>query len=122
MVLINLSGHPAPKGAETAFEAVVDIPVPNVDLGSAAAVAEAAKDLIKKALASEAREAVLRGEVAVILPGATALAAPVLAALVGVSGVFPKLYWAVKGPEGFSLSEGLELQVIRLEARALRES
>ena len=120
-VLINLSGHPAPRGAEKRFK-VVSVKVPTVDLGDEMAVSEAAKNLVEEALADEeAKEALLRGEASVILPGATALAGPVLALLVGVSGSFPTLYWAVRDQGAFRLSQGLELQALRLEARALRE-
>jgi len=55
-----------------------------------------------------------------MLPGATALGTAVLSLLVGLSGTFPKLYWAVKTAEGFFLSPALDLQALRLEGRALR--
>lgn len=121
MTLLNLSGHPAPRGAEETFSKVVSVQVPNVDLSSATAVAEVSKALVKSALETEAKEAILRGEVAVLLPGASALAGAVLAALVGASGQFPKLFWAVRTEGGFVLSEGLDLAQLRLEGRALRE-
>jgi hypothetical protein len=120
-VLLNLSGHPAPRGAEKLFAYIASVPVPNVDIGSADAVAAAAKSLLREALKDPAvAESLRRGEAAVVLPGATALAAAVLSLLVGLSGAFPKLYWAVKGPEGFFLSPALDLQALRLEGRALR--
>jgi len=120
-ILINLSGHPAPRGAEERFARIVSVPVPNIDIGNPEAVKSAALDLVKKVLEdADAADVLRRGEGAVILPGATTLAAAVLSLLVGLSGTFPKLYWAVKGPEGFFLSPVLDLQALRLEGRALR--
>jgi len=120
-ILINLSGHPAPRGAEERFVRIVSVPVPNIDIGNPEAVKSAALDLVKKVLEdADAADVLRRGEATVVLPGATALAAAVLSLLVGFSGTFPKLCWAVKGPEGFFLSPALDLQALRLEGRALR--
>ena len=121
--LFNLSGHPAPKGAEEIFEKVVSVPVPNVDLGSETAVAEAAKTLVKSALGVDAFATMdlLHGKGAVILPGASALAGAVLAVLVGFSGTLPELRWAARTEDGFVLSQGLDLAQLRLEGRAWRE-
>ncbi len=118
--LLNLSGHPVPEGTKETFGKVVSVPVPNVDLGSGTAVVKAAKALVTSALETEAKEAILRGEVAVLLPGASVLAGAVLAVLVGVSGIFPKLYWAVRTEGGFVLSEELDLSGLRLEGRSFR--
>ena len=123
-LLLNLSGHPAPKGAEEVFEEVISVSVPNVDMAELTSVYEAARSLVRKALESadsKAKEAIRRGEAAVILPGASALAGAVLAVLVGVSGTFPGLYWAVRTENGFVLSEGMDLSSLRLEGRSLRE-
>jgi len=121
-ILLNLSGHPAPRGAEEAFDKVVSIPVPNVDLGRAEAIKEAAQSLVKQALEdAELKEALRRGEAAVILPGASVLAGTVLAVLEGFSGTLPKLFWAVRTEGGFTLSEGLDLSELRLAGRSLRE-
>jgi len=121
-ILLNLSGHPAPRGAEEAFEKVFSVEVPNVDLSRKRALAEAAQSLVSQALEdAEAKEALLHGEAAVILPGASALAGAVLAVLVGVTGTFPVLHWAVRTEGGFALSEGLDLSELRLAGRALRE-
>lgn len=118
-VLLNLSGHPVPKGAE-GFH-TVSVQVPNVDLASAEAVAEAAKALVNKVLEdASAREALQRGEALVLLPGATCLAVGVLALLVGFSGSWPELRWAVKTEGGFVLSPGLALDALKLQGRALR--
>ena len=120
-ILLNLSGHPAPRGAEEAFE-VYSVKVPNVDLSRSEAVAEAAESLVRKALEeAEVKEVLLRGEAAVILPGASALAGAVLAVLLGFSGTLPELFWAVRTEGGFVLSEGLDLGELRLAGRALRE-
>lgn len=117
--LINLSGHPAPGDGEKTFS-VVSFPVPNVDLGSETAVAKAARALVESVLGSEAKEAFLRGEATILLPGASVLAGAVLAVLVGVSGVFPKFRWAVRTEDGFALSNELDLAQLRLEGRSLR--
>ena len=121
-ILLNLSGHPAPRGAEKAFDKVVTVPVPTVDLGRAEAIKEAAQSLVKQALEdAELKEALRRGEAAVILPGASVLAGTVLAVLEGFSGTLPKLFWAVRTEGGFTLSEGLDLSELRLAGRSLRE-
>jgi len=122
-ILVNLSGHPAPRGAEEAFDKVVSVPVPNVDLGRAEAIKEAAQGLVKQALEDAELEDVLRhGEAAVILPGASVLAGPVLAVLEGFSGTLPELFWAVRAEGGFVLPEkGIDLSELRLAGRALRE-
>jgi hypothetical protein len=121
IILINLSGHPAPRGAEERFIRIISVPVPNVDIGNVAAIKAEAQDLLKKVLEdTDAADALSRGEAAVILPGATALAAAVLAVLEGLSGVFPKLFWAVRTEQGFVLSEGLSLDALRREGRNLR--
>lgn len=116
MLLVNLSGHPAPRGSE-AF-AVCDVPVANVPV-SARGVAAAATDLLGKVLAAH-REEVMRGEYQVLLPGMTPLAAAVLALLHGVAGHFPAIRFAVKGETGFRLSEPMDLQALRTSAREIR--
>ena len=121
-ILLNLSGHPAPRGAEEAFDKVCSVKVPNVDLSRAEAVAEAAKNLVAQVLEDvEAKEALLRGEAAVLLPGASALAGPVLAVLLGFSGTLPEIRWAVRTEGGFVLSPALDLANLRLAGRAMRE-
>ena len=121
-ILLNLSGHPAPRGAEEAFDKVVSVPVPNVDLGRAEAIKEAAQGLVKQALEdAEVEKALRHGEVAVILPGASALAGPVLAVLLGFSGTLPEIRWAVRTEGGFVLSPALDLANLRLAGRAMRE-
>ena len=120
-ILINLSGHPAPRGAEEAFDKVVSVPVPTVDLARKEALAEAAQSLVSQALEdAEVKEALLRGEAAVILPGSSALAGTVLAVLEGVSGTLPELRWAVRDKGVYLLSEGLDLATQRVAGRALR--
>ena len=120
-ILVNLSGHPAPRGAEGAFDKVFSVPVPTVDLARKKALAEAAQSLVSQALEdAEVKEALLRGEAAVILPGASALAGAVLAVITGISGTFPEIRWAVRAEGGFVLSEGLDLATQRVAGRALR--
>lgn len=113
MLLVNLSGHPAPRGSE-GFE-VFDVPVANVPV-SAEGIAAAATDLVGGVLATH-REEVMRREFQVILPGMTPLAAAVLAQLHGVAGHFPAIRFAVKGETGFRLSEPMDLQALRTSAR-----
>ena len=122
-LLLNLSGHPAPKSAEAVFKKVISVRVPNVDMAEVTSVYDATRNLVRKAWRSansKAKEAILRGEAAVILPDAGILAGAALVVLLGFSGNLPEFRWTVKTKDGFVLSQGLDPYQLWREGRSWR--
>lgn len=123
MVLLNLSGHPAPEGSEEEFSSIVSVDVPNVDMSDGEAVKETAVNLVEQVLEkaeTEQVEALLKGEAALLPPGASTLALAVHAVLSGLVGDSLNLRWAVRTEEGFELSPSLGLWGLSHRGRALR--
>lgn len=118
MLLINMSGHPAPKGAER-FDRVIDIPVPKASL-TPEGVQNAAEDLVARAEAA-AGDDFRAGRFELLLPGLTPLTAAVLAVVHGRVGYLPVIRYAVHedGPDGrvYFLGGPIDLHALRHLAR-----
>ena len=124
VLFLNL-GHSAtsqvsPEGLEVRR---VDCPVPNLrDPSDPKEVSEMALALVR-GQAAELRSALQNGERIVIgLPGASGVAAGVVAALTGLLGFMPCTLVATRTEAGFvyDLSKVLNLSEVREAARALR--
>lgn len=114
MIKINFSGHPVP-GYELAPLVGVNVPVED---------STALTEALRKVLFSlPCIEELKQGAAAeVVLPGMATAAGVLLAVWHGVTGSFPTIRWAVKGPSGFAWPETAraDLQDIRLQARTGR--
>lgn len=118
MILLNFSGHPAPKGADEMeiidFPPVIANPMPKD-------VNEKVKDLVDKACQSEKiRQAIETGEYQILLPGYSPLTAALISELAGRSGRLPTVRWAVRRRDKYYISPPCRLQANRTAARAKR--
>ena len=114
------TSHVSPEGAEVRR---VDCPVGNLrDPSDPMEVAEVALALVR-GQAAELRSALQNGERIVIgLPGASGVAAAVVAALTGLLGFMPAVLVATRTEAGFvyDLGRSLDLSGVRETARGLR--
>lgn len=118
MRLINFSGHPAPRGAE--MFVVTDVPPLQV-APVAPEVAGAARGMLAGAEKDPGlKDALLRGEVQLILPGYAPLAAALVAVAAGRAGRLPCVRWGVRRRNKYVLSAPLDLQELRNGARGGR--
>ncbi len=113
--------HVSPEGVEVRR---VDCPVPNLrDPSDPKEIAEVALALVR-GQAAELRSALQNGERIVIgLPGASGVAAAVVAALTGLLGFMPCTLVATRTEAGsftYVLGKALDLSEVREAARALR--
>jgi hypothetical protein len=112
--------HVAPEGTEVRR---ADCPVPNLrDPSDPVEVGQVALALVR-GQAAELRSALQNGErIVVALPGASGVAAAVVAALTGLLGFMPRTLVATRTEAGFvyDLSKVLDLSEVRETARALR--
>jgi hypothetical protein len=114
------TSHVVPEGTEVRR---IDCPVPNLrDPSDPVEVGQVALALVR-GQAAELRSALQNGERIVIgLPGASGVAAAVVAALTGLLGFMPCTLVATRTEAGFvyDLSKVLDLSEVRETARALR--
>jgi hypothetical protein len=114
--MINFSGHPVP-GIDCAPLVGVNIPTNNGD---------ELKKFIRetlKGLPDGIREKLLVGaQATIVLPGLSHASGVLLAEWHGQFGSFPKIVWAVRGPDGFQWppDAAVDLDELRLEARTQR--
>jgi hypothetical protein len=112
--------HVSPEGVEVHR---VDCPVPNLrDPSDAVEIAEVALALVR-GQAAQLRSALQNGErIVVALPGASGVAAAVVAVLTGLLGFMPAVLVATRTEAGFvyDLGRSLDLSGVREAARALR--
>jgi hypothetical protein len=112
--------HVSPEGLEVHR---VDCPVPNLrDPSDPKEVAEVALALVR-GQAEALRSALQNGErIVVALPGASGVAAAVVATLTGLLGFMPAVLVATRTEAGFvyDLSKALDLTEVREMARGLR--
>lgn len=118
MILLNFSGHPAPRGSEEMN--VYDIP-PVIANPMPAEVNKKVQELVEHACENgKVKEAVERGEYQVLLPGYSPLAAALISELAGRTGRLPTIRWAVRRRDKYYLSPPCRLQANRTAARARR--
>ena len=113
--LLNLSGHPVPK-KKVDGRIVVSIPVQLSLSGGFEDIKKEVYDMLERIWAAcdaDVQKAAAAGRVALILPGLSWFAACVLAAWHAISGHFPKIYFFIRGTEGFELVGPIDLQDIR---------
>ena len=113
--------HASPEGVEVHR---VDCPVPNLrDPSDPVEVAEVALALVR-GQADHLRSALQNGErIVVALPGASGVAAAVVAALTGLLGFLPSILVATRTEAGgfvYDLGKALDLSGVREMARGLR--
>jgi hypothetical protein len=112
--------HVSPEGTEVRR---VDCPVANLrDPSDPGEIAEVALALVR-GQADHLRSALQNGErIVVALPGASGVAAAVVAALTGLLGFMPAVLVATRTEAGFvyDLGRSLDLSVVRETARGLR--
>ncbi|MBU2542281.1 hypothetical protein KJ785_01825 [Patescibacteria group bacterium] len=114
MHLINFSGHPV-AGFDVAPLVGVNIPMDNVE-----GLTDALASVIDGLPMVEDLKAGATAEV--VLPGMSTACGVFLCLWHGRFGNFPKIRWAVRGPNGFEWPEAAraDLQAIRLQARTAR--
>jgi hypothetical protein len=127
MILLNFLGHPVPGPKplhKLMWKKIVTVPVPTIYMAPEIAhnqVVERAGQMVREILQDpEVRAALSRGEYEVILPGLTPLSVTLIAILHGLTGHFPRIRFSIRTEGGYVLSEQLDLQVIRIQARDLR--
>jgi hypothetical protein len=113
--------HVAPEGTEVRR---IDCPVPNLrDPSDPVEVGQVALALVR-GQAEALRSALQNGErIVVALPGASGVAAAVIAALQGLLGFMPYTLMATRTGDGsftYVLGKALDLSGVREAARALR--
>lgn len=119
MYLVNFSGHPAPRGAESF--AVVEAALPSKSAPVAPEVAAAALEMLAQIEKNPAvAEALRRGEAQLVLPGYSPLATALVAAAAGRMGRLPSVRWGIRRRNKYVLSAPLDLQELRNGARAGR--
>lgn len=116
-LLFNMSGHPLANGMLKKVKnyTVVDIPIPNVDLSTPKKLVNSIIQLMAPMF--EYTRELKTGEYEILFPGMSPLAIAVLTTLHGLSGHFPTFRWTYRTEDGFALSDKMDLQKIRLEAR-----
>ena len=117
LLLLNYSGHPLverPKGYD-----ILDVEIPNIDMGSFNKVVDGVAELLKTPY-ERYKEQLLKGEYEIIFPGASILTIVMAVVLHGISGHFPKIRYVYRTDNGFKLSDTIELQNVRLSARESR--
>jgi len=118
MILLNFSGHPAPRGTEDME--VIDIPlvIANPLPSEVSAKARAVVDMACKD--EKVRECIARGEYQVLLPGYSPLAAALISELAGRTGRLPTVRWAIRRKDKYYISPPCRLQANRTAARVRR--
>lgn len=119
MILLNFSGHPAPRGSEQMD--VVDFP-PVISNPTPAEINKKAQELASLACKNKKiQEAVLRGEYHILLPGYSPLAAALISELAGRTGRLPTVRWGMRRRDKYYLSPPCCLQATRTGAKAKRQ-
>ncbi len=120
MLLLNFSGHPAPRGTDKDKMDVIDLP-PVITNPLPIEVNKSVQTLVDEACNDEkVREAIVRGEYQVLLPGYSPLAAALISELAGRTGRLPTVRWGVRRRDKYYLSPPCRLQANRTAARARR--
>jgi hypothetical protein len=118
MILLNFSGHPAPRGTEEMD--VVDIP-PVIANPTPAEINKKVQALVDQVCEDKnVKEAIARGEYQVLLPGYSPLATALMAELAGRTGRLPTVRWGIRRREKFYISSPCQLQAQRTAARVRR--
>lgn len=120
-LVLNMSGHPMhPDQAEGGWLdgcQVLNVPTGFVDMNRPH---EGAVQLLSR-LDPEVLAALAHGDAVVVaLPGATALAAHLLAVIHGVAGSFPFLTWAVREGDRILWKQPVDLHALRTASRERR--
>jgi len=121
-MLVNFSGHPLPEAAQKSLGKkyeIVDYEVPNLDVTSSKALVNSTISLMATFVGEHSAK-IKTGDFEIVFPGLSPVAIMVLTTLHGFSGHFPKFRWTYRTDNGFAVSEALDLQKIRLDARADR--
>lgn len=119
MILLNFSGHPAPRGIEGLC--VVEVEIPSVT-PTPPGVTGAARQMFDEAGSRpEVAEAVSRGEYQMMLPGYAPLAAALITESAGRTGRLPTVRWTVRRRSKYICTPPVDLQAARTAARGRRK-
>lgn len=130
-VLLNISGHPlsdeAREQAEDGGYAIINIPVPNVDVTSSESILEYLEEVFKTLSKNKSvLNAIRTNNYGVIPAGMSILTSCIIAMLHGISGGFPTQLWLTRNDDGKfvfgdDFATQLDLQEIRLKYRDFRQ-